>query len=136
MWKLIFNWPWTVIQANESLMYICVYKLICNCPWLNLMLLCNIKLKQAYYKKQFSVLFTYKVMYKCPHRLYYVITVVDINLILHFFIIGDVSYLPSARLNVDWNLLVFGNVNKSKQVIVTFHCLHCVSLYVVFSISW
>ena len=45
-----------------------MYKLMCNCPWtirqvikLNLILLCNIKLKQAYYKKWFSVLFTYKV---------------------------------------------------------------------------
>ena len=55
---------------------------------LNLMLLCNSKLKQAYYKKQFSVLFTHEVADKCPHRLYYVITVVDYNLILKFLLLG------------------------------------------------
>ena len=46
------------IQANASLMYTCLYKLICNHPltmrktiWLDLVMLCNVKLKQANYKQ-------------------------------------------------------------------------------------
>ena len=37
---------------------------------------------------------------KFAYRLYYVITVVDYNLILIFFIIGDVKYLANTRLQV------------------------------------
>ena len=42
----------------------------------------------------------YRVIAKLAHRLYYV-DVVDYNLIIKFFIIGDVRYPSSARLNVD-----------------------------------
>ena len=86
-------------------MYKCV-KLICNHPWtirqatrLNLMLLSNIKLKQANYKQY--VIYTYIVTAKHSHKVYYVILLVDYNLILlNFFIIGDVKYPASTRLQV------------------------------------
>ena len=53
----------------------------------------------------------YKVTAKLAHRLYYV-TVVDYNFIIKFFIIGDVNYPASARLNVDWNTNVSSSRNK------------------------
>ena len=57
------------------------------------------------------VLYTYQVTTKCSHRLYYVIIVVDFNLIFYnFFITGHVEYLSSARLPLAWILNVSGNV--------------------------
>ena len=80
------------------------------------------------------LLYTYKVTTKLAHKLYYVADV-DYNLIIKFFIIGDVRYPAHARLNVNWNSHVSGNRNKYEQVI-SMCCIvyHCVSLYK--AISW
>ena len=43
----------------------------------------------------------YKVTANLAHRLYYDATVVDYNLIIEFFKIGDVKYSASTRLHVD-----------------------------------
>ena len=43
----------------------------------------------------------YTVTTKLAHKLYYDVTVVDYNLIINFFNIGDVKYPAGARLNKD-----------------------------------
>ena len=43
----------------------------------------------------------YKVTTKLAHRLYYDATVIDYNLIIKFFNIGDVKYPASTGLHVD-----------------------------------
>ena len=75
------------------------------------------------------LLYAYKVTAKLAHRLYYV-TAVDYNLIIKYFIIGNVKYPANTRLNVDLDLHVSSNRNKHEQVISTC-CIvyHCVSLY-------
>ena len=72
------------------------------------------------------LLYRYKVTTKHTHWLYYVITVVDNNLKIKFFIIGDVKY-PVAQ-DCEWIDLHMCLViqDKCEQVIVTcVHCLHC-----------
>ena len=50
----------------------------------------------------YSLLCTYKVTTKLPHKLYYVMTAVYYRLKIEIFIIGGVMYPASARLQVDW----------------------------------
>ena len=100
---------------------------------LNLMLLNNIKLKQPITRKMSYLLSTYQVANKCLHRLYYVIIVVDFNLMFYrFFITLDVKYPTSARLQSAWILNVSGNV---VQVQTSYsHMFQCLSPYKVYSI--
>ena len=51
----------------------------------------------------YLLLYMYTVTTKLAHRLYYDATVVDYNLIINLFIIGDVKYQAHARLCVNWD---------------------------------
>ena len=65
-------------------------------------IICYIKLSQANYKhKNYNYSYTYMLTAKLADGLYHVATVVDYNLFIKFFNIGDVKYPAHARLHKD-----------------------------------
>ena len=58
------------------------------------------------------LLYKYILTVKLAYGLYHDAPVVDYNLFIKFFDIGDVKYPPHARLHKDWNSQVSGNMRQ------------------------